>query len=76
MSGSVVLDDLADREPDYWMWHLSPKMDAFDYWLDIQMTQPQGQVRWVVFMLIMQLTSIAIQNLRIPIALNIFQVYF
>ena len=44
MSGTVTLDDIADREPDYWVWHFGPDMDAFENWIDIRMTEPQGQV--------------------------------
>ena len=44
-SGHVVLDENADRDPDYWLWHYKPgevTMTPFD---QIEMTAPKGQVR-------------------------------
>ena len=44
MSGEVVLDDNADREPDYWLWHFGEDMEQFEHWTDINMTDPPGEV--------------------------------
>ena len=38
MTGRVVMDQQADREPDYWFWQLTPDSDHFEYWTDIQVT--------------------------------------
>ena len=36
--GDIVIDDNGDREPNYWLWHLTPAMNDFEYWTDIKMT--------------------------------------
>ncbi len=45
ISGTVVMDSSADREPNYWLWHMAAAGDQFEVWTDVQMTAPIGQVR-------------------------------
>ena len=44
ITGHVVLDKNADREPNYWVWQPNPDLTAFHVWVDLQMVQPTGQV--------------------------------
>ena len=43
-SGHLLLDDQADREPDYWLWQLKPDSQKFEYYAEIKMTEPRGNV--------------------------------
>ena len=43
-SGHLLLDDQADREPDYWLWQLKPDGEVFEYYAEIKMTEPRGKV--------------------------------
>lgn len=42
MTGTVMIDDQGDRDPDYWMWSLAPGQEQFEPFLKVQLTQPQG----------------------------------
>ena len=44
ISGRVVMDSNADREPDYALWHMAPSGEQFDVWTTVKMTAPAGQV--------------------------------
>ncbi|CAH1775516.1 unnamed protein product, partial [Owenia fusiformis] len=43
MTGHVKLDHDAEREPNFWLWHLSPSGKEFTYWAVIEMEKPLGQ---------------------------------
>ena len=44
MTGRVVLDDNADREPDYAIWHFGPGMNVCETFAEAIMTNPKGKV--------------------------------
>ena len=39
------MDDVAEREPSYWLWSYGPGDDAFKAAVTIDMTKPTDQVR-------------------------------
>ena len=41
-TGKVVLDQNADREPDYWVWSYAPGREKFEPFLKVGMTLPAG----------------------------------
>ena len=43
-TGEVILDDVADRIPIYWLWHGGPDADEMRPWLEINTASPPGQV--------------------------------
>ncbi|CAH1775681.1 unnamed protein product [Owenia fusiformis] len=43
MSGLVELDDKAERESDYWIWHLPPHKDKYEHFLEIKGYDRQGK---------------------------------
>ena len=47
MTGRVVLDDNADREPDYTEWHFGPGMAECERYAEAIMTNPPGEVCWL-----------------------------
>ena len=49
VSGPVVMDENADREPDYWLWHMAASGDQFQVWTEVRMTAPAGQVSFSCF---------------------------
>lgn len=44
MSGQVVMDRDADRDPNYWLWHLKSDGSQFKVWAEVEMTSLPGQV--------------------------------
>ena len=42
MTGKVVLDENADREPDYWVWSYKPGRIKLEPFLEVRMTNPPG----------------------------------
>ena len=42
MTGKVVLDENADREPDYWVWSYKPGRVKLEPFLKVRMTLPAG----------------------------------
>ena len=46
MTGTVHLDNDAEREFDYWVWYFGPDLVDYEMWGKIRMTQPLGKVRW------------------------------
>ena len=49
ITGTVLLDDNADREPNYWVWSYGPKDDELTPWMDVLMTRPPDQVKYSDF---------------------------
>ncbi|CAH1800463.1 unnamed protein product [Owenia fusiformis] len=45
MSGRVIMDDQAERESDYWVWHLPPHKDEYEYYAEIKNTNKEGEER-------------------------------
>ena len=44
VTGTVVMDENADRLPNYWLWHMNPAGSEFQVWTEIRMIDPPGQV--------------------------------
>ena len=42
LTGTVIIDNQGDRDPDYWMWSFGPGKEAFEPMLKIQLAQPLG----------------------------------
>ena len=42
MTGDVLLDSVADREPDYWLWQIKPGDDMFLFFGTIHHALPTG----------------------------------
>lgn len=41
-SGTVMIGEKGDRNPDYWLWSLRPGDDEYHPFLKIRLTQPPG----------------------------------
>jgi hypothetical protein len=39
------MDEVGDREPNYWVLRYDPEMDQMDYYMTLYMTRPQNEVR-------------------------------
>ena len=49
MTGTVMIDDKGDRDPDYWMWSFGPGQEQYEPFMKILLTKPPGQqVRFLV----------------------------
>lgn len=45
ITGKVILDGNADREPNYWIWHYGPGMAVSRDYAYVDMNLPRGQVQ-------------------------------
>ena len=45
VSGTVTLDDNADRDPHFIVWSYGPDQDEFAPFMTLEMTEPEGSVR-------------------------------
>ena len=43
MTGTVMIDDKGDRDPDYWMWSFGPGQEQYEPFMKILLTKPPGQ---------------------------------
>ena len=51
MSGRVVLNDQADRIPDFWLWSYSDVQVQYDELMEVAMTRPVQNVRTSLYKL-------------------------
>ena len=45
VSGEVIMDDVADRIPNYWLWQITPGDLQFSYFATLRMISEEGKVR-------------------------------
>ena len=38
------MDNKSDRNSDYWLWHLEPETEKFEFWTEIKMSTEQDKV--------------------------------
>ena len=43
-TGDLVMNSVADRESDFWLWQFGPGAEEFDNSVEIQMNQPTQKV--------------------------------
>ena len=43
MTGNVVMDANADREPNYWVWAINEGGDRFNVWTEVDLTGDKDQ---------------------------------
>ena len=43
MTGTVMIDDKGDRDPDYWMWFFGPGQEQYKPFMKILLTKPPGE---------------------------------
>ncbi len=49
MTGNVVIDDNADRDPNYWVWNYMEGEEKMKPWLELRMTEPNNKVYTIIF---------------------------
>ena len=45
VTGDIVFDESADRQPDFALWHYNQSLDEFTTWAEIKVYNPPNQVR-------------------------------
>ena len=40
----MILDDSADRDPNYWVWYNGPDVEVMTPWMQVSSAAPLGQV--------------------------------
>ena len=45
VTGDIVFDESADRQPDFALWHYNKSLDEFTTWAEIKVYNPPNQVR-------------------------------
>ena len=55
VSGEVIMDDVADRIPNYWLWQIQPGDQQFSYFATLRMISEEGDVRILLFHFILGL---------------------
>ena len=46
ITGLVQMDDNADRQPDFWLWYNGPDVEAMTPFMELVMTNPEGEVEY------------------------------
>ena len=41
------MDDNADRQPDFWLWYNGPDVEAMTPFMELVMTNPEGEVKYI-----------------------------